>query len=392
MATSLKLTKRIFGSKSTGIYGGIMNNIYHGNIKDTLIFTKEPMAGEERVYDIHRIPGIIITKKDTVIVYCEARTNIANHRHPNAFGDYNLMDIYMRRSTDSGETFSEPFYLVRGDESESGYACVNNPVMIVGNDNTIHFLYCKDYSINGGGLWYRRSYDDGISWTEPREITNFENDLGHKYSAFAFGPTHGICTADGILCCGVWEVASDECEVITNHWPSRTHICYSTDGGESWHLTKDNNFPYELNSNETCLALLSDGRSILINARNKPGNRALRTYYNFPSGEMGEYTLHDQLIDPACCGGTCSVDIEGLPYSVLYFGCESRQKREFVTVKCSFDDGKTYPLSLPLSGEGFGGYCDIAIDSKGKVYALWEEFSGKNDHLTTFSFADEFIK
>ncbi len=369
-----------------------MSNIYHGSINHTLIFTKEHMRGETREYEIHRIPGIIVTKKDTVIVYCEARTKISNHRYPTTFADYNLMDIYMRRSTDGGETFSDPIYLARGDENQSGYACVNNPVMIVGNDNTIHLLYCRDYSLCGGGLWYRRSVDDGISWSEPREITNFECELGYKYSAFAFGPTHGISTDSGALICGVWEVCADECEVITNHWPSRTHVCYSLDNGESWHLTKDNNFAYELNSNETSLSLLSDRKSFIINARNKPGRRATRRYFNFPDGPMDEGILHPDLTDPACCGGCISVDVKGLPFALLYVGCNSETTRENVTVKCSFDNGETYPLSLPISGKDMGGYCDIAVNSEGKVFVIWEDHGGANDHLTTFSFADEFIK
>ena len=156
--------------------------------------------------------------------------------------------------------------------------------------------------------------------------------------------------------------------------------------------TKDNNFSYELNSNETSLALLKDGKSFIINARNKPGRRATRRYFNFPEGPMDEEVLHPDLTDPGCCAGCIGVNIDSLPYALLYIGCDSENVRENVTVKCSFDEGKTYRRSLPLSGKDMGGYCDIAVSSKGKVFAIWEDHGGANDHLTSFSFYDEFIK
>ena len=345
------------------------------------------LKGEEREYFHHRIPGIVVTKKDTVIVYCEARTAVENSKYPKTGEDWNLMDIYIQRSTDGGKTFGDPIYIARGDAKHS---CVNNPVMIVGNDNTLHMLYCKDYSIGGGGIWYRKSTDDGLTWSEERNLKQYTTALGFSYNCFAFGPTHGICTSDGTLMVPVWLVSSATGGAITSHGNSSSHVFYSKDNGATWNITKGRIFGSEYGVSEMCIAELSNG-SILINGRSGMGKRALAEILNFSKSQVARNVrLHEQLLDPNCCGGMTSVNIDGLPNALLYIGCNDSEKRQNVTVWCSFDDGKTFDKSLSLSGVDKGGYCDIAVDSKGKVYAIWEISGGDRVMLTTFSFAKTF--
>lgn len=345
------------------------------------------LNGEEREYCLHRIPGIVVTKKDTVIVYCEARTNVANSNYPNAGGDWNLSDIYIQRSTDGGKTFGDPIYIVRGDTNHS---CVNNPVMIVGNDNTLHMLYSKDYSIGGGGIWYRKSIDDGLTWSDERNLTEYTESLGFSYNCFAFGPTHGICTSDGILMVPVWLVNAANGSTVTSHGGSSSHVFYSTDNGATWNITQSRIFGSEYGVSEMCIAELSNG-SILINGRSGMGRRMLADIPNFSKNQLArKVRMHEQLLDPNCCGGMTTVNIEGLPNALLYIGCNDTKVRQNVTVWCSFDNGKTFEKSLALSSADSGGYCDIAVDSKGKVYAIWEIDYGATVKLTTFSFVKTF--
>ena len=365
--------------------------LYHGELTDKIVFGQEKLEGQERDYWLHRIPGIVVTKKDTVIIYCEARTKTVNHRYPEAWGDWYLMDIYLRRSTDGGDTFGEPIYVARGSLDEDGYACMNNPEMIVGQDNTLHLLYCKDYSIGGGGIWYKYSTDDGLTWSEERCLDEFTRTLGFEYNAFAFGPTHGICTRDGVLVCPVWVVERKEGRDPILHYPASVHLFFSADNGKTWKISDK---IFNCGCGETAIAELSDG-AILINGRTGAKNRVQNVCRRFDKEAVvqrweGEQYVRE-LIDPSCCAGIVAVDIEGLPYSILFCGCESTTTRENVRVKISTDDGKRYLKSVNLSGEGKGGYCDVAVDSKGKVYAIWEEKCGTLDHLTTFSLADAFF-
>ena len=379
----------IVGSFVTSV--GAENAYYMGSAATKTLWRTDgasiKLKGEEREYSHHRIPGVVVTKKDTVIVYCEARTNIKNSKYPNTTNDWNLMDIYIQRSTDGGKTFGAPIYIARGDEN---YSCVNNPVMIVGNDNTLHMLYCKDYSIGGGGIWYRKSTDDGITWSAERNLTEYTSSLGFSYNCFAFGPTHGICTSDGILMVPVWLVNAANGSAVTSHGGSSSHVFYSTDNGATWNITKGRIFGSEYGVSEMCIAELSDG-SILINGRSGMGRRVLAGIPNFSKNQIARNVrLHEQLLDPNCCGGMTTVNIDGLPNALLYIGCNDSKERQNVTVHCSFDDGKTFEKSLSLSGADKGGYCDIAVDSTGKVYAIWEIAYGEKVMLTTFSFTKTF--
>ena len=82
----------------------------------------------------HRIPGMIVTQKGTLLVYCEARREAS---------DWALMDVLLQRSEDHGKTFGEKLVLAKGTEERP---TVNNPVMVQDKNGRIHFLYCEDYA------------------------------------------------------------------------------------------------------------------------------------------------------------------------------------------------------------------------------------------------------
>ena len=354
----------------------LLADLYHGEPTNEMIWKPSSDNGK---YPRHRIPGIVVTKKNTVIIYCEARTG-DNSNSFSTSNDWCLMDIYIQRSTDGGKTFSEPIYIAKGDER---HATVNNPVMIVGEDNTLHMLYCKSYSIRNGGIWYRYSTDDGLTWSEEREMSEYV-DVAHD--CFAFGPTHGICTSDGVLMAPVWYVPDGEGAAVTSHGPSKAAVFYSEDNGKTWKLSE----PASNNTNESSLAELSDG-SIMMNSRSTPYRKVTTS----PNGIDNWTTTYadEQLPDPGCCAGLVSVVLDGKHRGLLFINCAdniSDRARHFVTVKYSRDDGKTWDSSLALTGFDKGGYCDIAVDSEGRVFAIYEVDWGKYVELACFSFADTF--
>lgn len=365
------------------------NNIYHGQIDTRTIWTPASDGGQ---YTNHRIPGIVVTKKDTVIIYCEARDQTDCEGTAGKWGDWCRMDVYVQRSTDGGDTFGDPIYISRGRcgaDGNENYITINNPVMIVGNDNVLHLLYCRDYCINGGGLWYTRSTDDGLTWSEAREVTQYAREsIGYEFNCFAFGPTHGICTSKGILMTAIWAVPVADGREAHAHGPSHAHVFYSTDNGESWRITKKIGY----NISETDIAELDDG-SILINSRTDKSLRALNICRNFTTDEEPVWwgtSYPEELVDPSCCGGMDAFRVDGLPSALLTVNCESPKFRHYVTVKCSFDGGLTYPKKRRIT-EKYGGYCDIAHDSRGRVYVLWETAGGVMVSLTRFDFKDVFM-
>lgn len=325
---------------------------------------------DEGKYERYRLPGIIVTEQNTVILYGEARTG----KHLDNDGDTDdhcEMDIYIRRSTDGGETFEEPVYIAKGAEwrSKGLGETINNPVMISGNDGKLHLLFSCNVGLYG--VWYSSSNDDGITWSSPVDISE-QIGCGTAYSRIACGPGHGICLNNGRLIVPVW----------VNYGSYDVFTVYSDDNGETWKFGKK----VSGNKDETSVAELSDG-SVMCNSRNTPYRMisVSKTGYSQWSS-----TFYDSnLPDPACFGGMCSVDLEGLPYSILFVNCANTTARNQLTIRVSFNDGMTWEKSLLLDQTG-GGYADVAVDKDGKVYVVYEKDMGKVLEFVSMSFYDVF--
>ena len=319
-------------------------------------------------YVRHRIPGIFVTSRSTVLIYTEARRDASDWAH---------MDILLQRSEDGGKSFGEPIILACGTEQ---YKTVNNPVIMEDKNGRLHLLHCKDYTIGGGGAWHRYSDDDGKTWSEPREIT--EATRPEIHDVFAFGPGHGITLSDGTLLVPVWMVPKGAGESIEKHWPSVISTFYSKDNGESWTLGEIIPSTEEVpNPNETAAVELDDGR-VMLDIRSFAHIRSLSYSANGYS-DWSEAKNHAQLVDPSCFGSIASITAEDGHKRLLSVNCDNVEKRVNVVIKVSDDNGETWGVKRTVDAER-GGYCDIAVDgANGKIYVLYEEKYGKYMFLST---------
>ena len=325
----------------------------------------------DKTYTNHRIPGMLVTDKGTLLVYCEAR------RTPS---DWAKMDILLQRSEDHGESFSAPVILAQGNDE---HKTVNNPVMMQDKNGRIHFLYCEDYTVNGGRVLRRYSDDDGQSWSEQVDIT--AATCPDYHNAFALGPGHGTMTRDGTLLVPIWMVPKYKGAPLYDHSPSVVSTFYSKDNGESWKLgTLLEDTENIKDPNETQAAITSDGR-VYLNIRMKRSCRA-KAYSDDGYSGWTDYSAEEELPDPQCFGSVAVYDGEEHPYTLLFVNCASTEKRVGVTVRASIDDGKNFQYSRLIDGER-GGYCEIAVDNKcGIIYVLYENDWGVTDHLARFNY------
>lgn len=324
-----------------------------------------------KTYANHRIPGMLVTDRGTLLVYCEARKE--GH-------DWALMDILLQRSQDHGKTFSEPYFLAQGNEDHN---TVNNPVMMQDKNGRIHFLYCEDYTINGGRALRRYSDDDGITWSEPIDVTEFT--MPDYHNAFAFGPGHGIMTKDGTLIVPVWMVPKRHEAPLSSHSPAVLSTFYSKDNGETWAVGEilESN-PDVISPNETVAALTSDG-GVYLNIRFQGYCRAKAYSQNGYSG-WTNYSPDYNLPDPRCFGSVAVCDDGEHPYTLIFANCADKVFRNTVTVRASTDNGETFPVSKLLDKER-GGYVEVATDNKEKlIYVLYEDRAGVTDHLAIFNY------
>ena len=334
----------------------------------TLYYNSRVWSAEPAGYRLHRIPGMIVTAKGTILIYNEARRDMS---------DWARMDIFLQRSTDGGRTFGERIYLARGTEQ---YHTVNNPVMAQDKNGRIHFLHCEDYSVAGGRVLYRFSDDDGVTWSDPRDIT--ASTLPEYRNAFALGPGHGICTKDGTLLFPIWMVPKAYERELHDHGPSVISVLYSKDCGETWQMGDImRGSPDAPTPNETTVAETSDGR-VYLNARIGAKYRASAWSDN---GYCHYTTLTGDhaLTDPICFGSTASYSHNGR-HAILFANCDTDKSRDHVTVCVSYDDGKTFPVKK-LIDEARGGYVEIAVNNEtGVIYVLYEEQAGVNCWLAAF--------
>ena len=325
----------------------------------------------DETYSNHRIPGMLVTACGTLIVYCEARRDA---------DDWALMDILMQRSLDNGITFSPKVTLAQGTQQ---HPTVNNPVMLQDQNGRIHFLYCEDYTINGGRILRRYSDDDGLTWSEPLDITGFAMPAFHN--VFALGPGHGITLRDGTLLVPVWMVPKHYEEPLTHHSPSVISTFYSRDCGETWAIGEILGTTADVISPNETAAVLTSAGEVYLNIRHQAAHRA-KAYSATGFSGWQQYGPDYQLWDPRCYGSVAAYDDGRNPYSLIFANCDCKTARQNVTLRISTDDGKTFPWSRVVDANR-GGYVEVATDSKrGLIYVLYEDQYGITDHLVVCSY------
>lgn len=329
----------------------------------------------------YRIPGIVVTTKGTVLAYCEARKNDSR--------DWGEIEIHLRRSTDGGKTWQPSQHIahkadrIEGNPHKKNSAgareqTVNNPVAIMDNETgAIEFLYCVNYA----RCFSMRSTDDGVTWSQPVEITaTFEPFRRHyDWKVIATGPGHGIQMQSGRLVVPIWLAYGG----IGDHKPSAAATIYSDDHGNSW-KAGDLCLPNEGdlgNPNETMITQLSDGRVMLISRNISQASRKIVTTSADGATSWTKPAFHEQLWEPVCMASivthpagallfsnphTLSVDKAGNPVPA------GRGKRENLSIKLSHDDGKTWPINKTLD-PGKAAYSDLAVLPDGTVLCLYEQ-------------------
>lgn len=329
----------------------------------------------------YRIPGIVVTPKGTVLAYCEARKNNSS--------DWGEIEVHLRRSTDGGQTWQPSQHIAHladriegnprkktGGEHEQ---TVNNPVAIVDHETgAIEFLYCVNYA----RCFSMRSTDDGLTWSQPVEITAaFEPFRKHyDWKVIATGPGHGIQLKTGRLVVPIWLAFGK----TGDHKPSAAATIYSDDHGKTWQagdlvVPCDDTYG---DPSETILAERSDGSVLLISRSVASPNRKI--FATSADGATG-WSLpdfHDQLWEPVCMAGLVSHPAQpgtlifSNPHTLAFDkdGKEipaGRGKRENLVIKLSRDDGRTWPVSKVLD-PGKAAYSDLAVLPDGAVLCLYE--------------------
>jgi len=310
----------------------------------------------------YRIPTLVYTQNGTLLAFAEARVGNTS--------DWAGMSLVMSRSLDNGKTWEQMKKLASSEKKP-----VHNPTAIIPHDsNKIHFLYCYNYN----QAFYMESEDDGQTFSEPVDITHvfeeFKSDF--KYKVLATGPGKGIQLDNGRFIVPVWLASK------YSHYPCVASVIYSDDNGNNWHRSEVI-LGSLVNAEEPIAVQLADG-SVLLNIRNtaEKSRRAISISKDGASN-WSEPMFDNALLESVCFASIIRLtsekredknrilfvnpdSIEGEPNPVT-----NMRPRQNLTVKLSYDECKTWPVSKSIE-PGLSGYADLAVGKDYTIYCLYE--------------------
>lgn len=336
-------------------------------------------GGDDGV-DTFRIPGLATTNQGTLIGVYDVRRRGGGDLP----GD---IDVGMSRSTDGGRTW-EPMKIIMdmGDDPDFRYDGIGDPSILV--DRTTGTIWCSGTWSHGNRSWVgsqpgmtpeetgqwilTKSHDDGVSWSEPINITNQVKKP--EWSFILQGPGKGITLSDGTLVFPAqYQDPPDPNDKQANRLPHSTLI-YSRDHGQTWDVATG---AFD-DTTEAQVVEIADGE-IMINCRyNRQSKRVVMTTRDSGQTWTEHPTSREALIEPgSCMASLIHVGRELGSHdnrTLLFSNPNSLRGRKRITIKASPDGGATWPLAdqLLLDEQNGRGYSCMSMIDANTVGILYE--------------------
>ena len=321
-------------------------------------------AGQDGVHTA-RIPGLTTTNAGTLIA-------VYDHRYRSSGDLPGDIDVGMSRSTDGGRTWSPSRVILdMGDDPKWNHDGVGDPAVLVDRETGRIWVAATwshgNRSWNGSGpgmtpeetgqLMLTHSDDDGLTWSEPVNITEQVKDP--KWRFVLQGPGRGITMQDGTL---VFAAQYRSAPDGPHGGKPFSTILWSKDRGERWHLGTG----VKVDTTEAQVVELDDG-VLMINCRdNRRGARSIYTTRDLGQTWQVHPTSRSALVEPVCMASLLRVDHDALGRLLLFSNPATTEGRFDMTLKVSRDDGASWPASMWTlydQRKGFGYSCLTRIDA-----------------------------
>jgi sialidase-1 len=330
-------------------------------------------AGDEGVRS-YRIPGLATSKQGTLLAVFDIRHD----------GPADLpadIDVGLMRSTDGGKTWTKMQTILDYDKSnpDSRGNGVGDPTILVDRETGAIFVAAlwsqgnRAWHDSGPGLTpaetgqfvLTKSSDDGVTWSQPINITAQVKDP--TWRLCFQGPGAGIQTKDGKLVFPAQFRAAD----------GTPHSCFifSSDHGETWKISAPA-IPTKPPTSEAQIAELDNG-SLLLTMRDesRSGQRAWARWdwnQDPAAKSLGQWSEPWHTVpDPTCMASL----IRHPTGPLLFANPNSPTKRVALTVRTSQDEGRTWSDGKLLDPRGCMYSC-LTVLNDGRVGILYEVDQG----------------
>lgn len=331
-------------------------------------------------YKSFRIPAIVKAKNGELLAFCEGRVN--------GGGDFGNIKIVLKRSLDKGKTWSSLQIVASNDSLQAG-----NPAPVVDLTDTRFpqgriFLF---YNTGNGhemelrkgkghrDVFYKTSTDNGKTWSAPTDITlqvnrinqpeinplwNFKED----WRTYANTPGHALQFHEGKYKGRIYVAANhssgDPKPELKDY---QAHGYYTDDHAATFQLSET--VPFD-GSNESTAAQIS-GNSLMMNSRNQTGKYRIVSLSK-DGGATWDTTFVDRnLPDPICEGSLLNIGTKKGKSVLAFCNNIDKNNRDSLTLRISFDDGKTWKKQFLIEPKNTG-YSDIVKISEKSIGVLYE--------------------
>ncbi len=318
-------------------------------------------------YTAYRIPSLVVSARGTVLAFCEGRRDSLRD-----YGQIDIM--MRRSSdngrtwenprvilTQGGMTCGNPAPVV---DAQSGMICLlfckNNADG--GEDSILKGKAPRS-------VWITRSTDDGETWSEPEDLTG---KLKRKnWTWYATGPGHGVQLKSGRLLVSCNHIVGVNYNAED---PNHSHLVYSDDRGVTWSLggicekgsnesavveTMDGSVYVNSRNPQECgrrtFSWSRDG-GLSFGPRQVDDTLIEPPLWRGCQASMARYAVAD--------GRTPSV--------ILFANPACREEvRQNLTVRASYDECKTWSPGIVLH-PGPSAYSDLAVAKDKTILCLYE--------------------